>query len=147
MLTLRIVSIRKRYEFPVDVTWGLNSETVWHSIIQTLWSHSNCCLCPFMDTLNTGAASYWNSPFVLLQGQWRQRDCFTIDFCGLFLEGHTSAASGRAPSSENKKAINKFTPDVLGVCYFFNILTAYGLIQCSCSQTHTILTRFCWHSQ
>ena len=64
MLTLWIVSIRKGIQFPVDVTWGLNSETVWQSIIQTLRSHSNCCLGALMDSLNTGAASYWNSPFV-----------------------------------------------------------------------------------
>lgn len=54
----------RRYEFPADVTWRLNSETVWQSIIQTPRSLSHWSLCALMDTFNTGAASYWNSPFI-----------------------------------------------------------------------------------
>lgn len=63
------LAVEEGYKFQVDVTWGLNSETEWQSIIQTPRSHSNRCLAELMDSLGKGAASDWNSPFVYSQGQ------------------------------------------------------------------------------
>lgn len=45
------------------MTWCPNSQKAKQSIIQSLTPLSLCCLWALMDSLNTGTASYWNSPF------------------------------------------------------------------------------------
>lgn len=63
----------------------------WHDMRAKQWDgitlhYSKCYFSFQLLPLCRGAASYWNSPSVGRWGQYQQRDCFTIDRCGLFLE-------------------------------------------------------------
>lgn len=86
LLTLGILSFGKGGTFPADVTWELNSETAWQSIIQTLSFPFNL-LPPSSNGLPRRRYCFLlEFPFRQQWGQYRQRDRSTIDLWGLFLE-------------------------------------------------------------
>lgn len=104
---------RRATSFQVDVTWGLNSETEWQSIIQTLPSHSSRCLAELMDSLCERCCFRLEFPFrsppgsIAVEGPLRYWSMRSIS------GRHTSASS--RPAAPSRCCVEK-TNELCVIC-------------------------------